>query len=95
MKPIKLKKPLKRGDKEISEVTIREPKGGELRGVSLGDFSELNVDVILKVLPRVSSPAITEQEGESLHLMDLMSIGFAMMGTNDGDTSGNGTTPKP
>ena len=95
MKPITLKNPIKRGDKEINKVTIREPKGGELRGVSLGDFSELNVDVILKVLPRVSTPALTEQEGEGLRLMDLVSIGFAMMGTNDDDTLGNGTTPKP
>jgi len=93
MNPITLKNPIKRGEKEISEVTIREPKGGELRGISLAEFSELNVDVVLKILPRVSTPSLTEQEGDTLCALDLVAIGAAMLGAKQ-DKAGNGTTQK-
>lgn len=94
MKKITLKTPIVRGDEEITEITVREPQGGELRGVALSDFATLDTGAVLKILPRVTQPALTEAEGESMGVYDLVMIGTAMMGLNE-DKAGNGTTPKP
>ena len=94
MKPVTLKTPIKRGDKKIEDVIIRQPKGGELRGVSLAEFAELKTDVILTIIPRVSTPSITELEAAGLTAMDLMAIGAAMLGANE-EKAGNDTIPKP
>lgn len=40
---IELDQPIKRGDTEITSVTIRKPKSGELRGVRLQVLLEMDV----------------------------------------------------
>lgn len=98
MQTITLKTPLKRGEKEISSVQIREPKGGELRGISLSEMAEMKTDIVLTLLPRISTPSLTEEEGEQIGGLDLMKIGAAILGvspdTDNGSTTGNASSPK-
>ncbi|GGM30211.1 phage tail assembly protein [Pseudomonas asuensis] len=64
-----------RGQQQITELRLRKPKAGELRGVSLSDLLSLDVAAIIKVVPRISLPSITEAEARSMDPADLVQIG--------------------
>ena len=91
---ITLKKPIKRGKEEITSITVREPGAGDLRGVSLAAVSELDVSTLIKIAPRITTPAITDVEANAFCLTDLMKFGKVIVGMIN-ETSGNDTTPKP
>lgn len=76
---IKLEKPLKRGDNEVSEITLHKPNAGALRGVSLRECIDMNTDAIVRVIPRISDPKITEQEMQrDIEPSDLLQMGAAL-----------------
>lgn len=68
---ITLSKPIKRGDTEITMVTLHEPNAGSLRGISLSDVLGMKSDAIVTLVPRISEPKLTEQEMQRLGLRDL------------------------
>ena len=70
-----LDEPLQRGDTVITEIQLRKPKAGELRGVSLVDVANLDVMALQKVLPRITQPILTMQDVNNLDLADLMALG--------------------
>lgn len=72
---ITLDEPIQRGNTTITEVAIRKPKSGELRGVSLIDIGNINVVALQQVLPRITSPTLTAQEVGNLDPADLLQIG--------------------
>ena len=72
--------PLVRGSQTITHVTLRKPKSGELRGVSLSDLVSLDVSSLSKVLPRISSPTLTEQDVANLDPADLVMLGGIFVG---------------
>lgn len=79
--PIKLSRPIKRqSGVDITELTLREPSAGELRGLKVFDLLQADVDAVIKLLPRIASPTIIAQEAESLHLADLASIAGEVVG---------------
>lgn len=77
---IKLDRPLKRDDQVIEEVTVREPSSGELRGLSLADLLNLEVDALQILLPRVTTPTINKQEVAKLAPSDLVQLGARISG---------------
>lgn len=74
-KTITLDEPLKRGDTAITQVTLRKPNAGELRGVSLVELANLNVAALQLILPRITTPILTKQDVSSLDPADLMELG--------------------
>lgn len=75
---IKLETPLKRGETEVSQITLHKPKSGALRGVSLRECLDLNTDAICTVIPRISDPQITPQEMARIEPCDLLQMGAAL-----------------
>ncbi|MFZ6772298.1 phage tail assembly protein [Undibacterium sp. SXout7W] len=75
VKTIILDEPIRRGDKEITSITLRKPKSGELRGVSLVELGQLNVVALQQVLPRITNPILTAQDVANLDPADLVEIG--------------------
>lgn len=69
---VELEVPLPRGEKMIGKLRLRRPKSGELRGLSLGQLCQMNVDEIRKLLPRIST-ALTA-EGEELGQLTLNDV---------------------
>ena len=55
---VELDEPLTRGNTQITELTLRRPKSGALRGVSLMDLMNMNVSALQVVLPRISEPRL-------------------------------------
>jgi hypothetical protein len=72
---VQLDEPIQRGDTTITEIQLRKPKAGELRGVSLVDVANLDVIALQKVLPRITTPTLTTTEVNNLELADLMQLG--------------------
>ena len=72
---VTLEEPIQRGNSTITELQLRRPKAGELRGMTLVDVAHLDVLALQKLLPRITVPTLTMQEVGNLELSDLMTMG--------------------
>ena len=72
--------PLVRGKQTITEITLRKPSAGELRGTSLSDLVNLDVAALQKVLPRISTPTLTEMDVAAIDPADLVQLGGMFAG---------------
>ena len=70
-----LDEPIKRGDSLITELTVRKPKAGALRGVSLIDLANLSVSALQVVLPRITEPTLTAHDIANMDPADLLAVG--------------------
>ncbi|CAI0934432.1 Phage tail protein E [Serratia quinivorans] len=77
---VKLDTPVKRGDTTITTVTLIKPNTGTLRGVGLASLANSEVDALIKVLPRMTYPALTESEVTALDLPDLVALAGKVIG---------------
>ncbi len=77
---VTLEKPVKRGDQLIAEITLIKPNAGTLRGVSLAAVANSEVDALIKVLPRMTAPMLTEQEVAAMELPDLVALAGQVVG---------------
>ncbi|WP_377153649.1 phage tail assembly protein [Roseateles sp. UC29_93] len=71
---VTLDQPIKRGSQDISEVELRKPTAGELRGVSLFDLVRMDVGAAQTVLPRITVPPLTRPEIDGLDPADLFQL---------------------
>ncbi|TXE26939.1 phage tail assembly protein [Serratia ureilytica] len=74
VKSVTLDTPIKRGDMTIDTITLRKPDSGELRGVKLQALMETDVDSLIRVLPRITMPSLTQSEIQKLDPADLYSL---------------------
>jgi|SRR5690625_5154410 len=73
---VKLDEPLKRGEAVIKEIRLRRPRAGELRGLSLLNLAHLDVTELMRLLPRISDPTLTEQEVANMDTSDMTALGM-------------------
>ncbi|WP_010248698.1 phage tail assembly protein [Pantoea agglomerans] len=73
-KAVELDTPILRGKTEITSVTVRKPQSGALRGTRLQALMDMDVNAMMVVLPRVTSPALTAQEINEMDPADLLSL---------------------
>ena len=72
---VELETPIKREGEDVAKITLRKPAAGELRGLSLADLINMDVDSIIRVLPRISSPTVSEHEVRAMDPADLAACG--------------------
>ncbi|AOJ83744.1 phage tail protein [Burkholderia sp. MSMB617WGS] len=72
--------PIEREGQTITQVTLRKPAAGALRGTSLAALVNLDVDALRKVLPRISTPTLTEFDVASMDPADLVALGGIFAG---------------
>ena len=77
---VTLDTPIKRGNGFITEVTLRKPSAGELRGVSLAELLQMKVDALQTVLPRITQPMLHKHEMHALDPADLVNLGTVVVG---------------
>ena len=80
MKLITLQTPIQRGEQTISEITLRKPSAGELRGLSLVNLIQMEVTALTTVLPRITTPILTADDINRLDLADLLQLGSEVAG---------------
>ncbi|MDQ7987296.1 phage tail assembly protein [Pseudomonas sp. G34] len=73
---VELDTPIVRGETTITHITVRKPLSGELRGTSLAELANLDVNALRKVLPRITLPALTDVEVGRLEPADLLDLGM-------------------
>ncbi|MDK4198631.1 phage tail assembly protein [Pseudomonas sp. HR1] len=75
-----LDQPIVRGETTIEQITLRKPNAGELRGITLSDLLQLDVNAIVRVTPRISQPTLTEAELRGMDPADLVDVGGKIAG---------------
>ncbi len=70
-------KPTEVNGTKVTKIKIRAPKAGELRGLSLLSVSQVDLDTVLVLAPRISD--LTRSDMENLPAGDLMQIGFIIL----------------
>lgn len=73
-KTIILDTPIARGKEEITSVIVRKPQAGALRGTRLQALMDMDVNAMMTVLPRVTTPSLTAQEINEMDPADLVSL---------------------
>ncbi|MCG9011163.1 phage tail assembly protein [Laribacter hongkongensis] len=79
-KTIILDTPIKRGDTLIDSLTLRKPGAGELRGCAISDLARMDVATLMRVIPRISTPSLTEHEVSGMDLADLTELAGEVAG---------------
>lgn len=74
-KTVTLDQVIQRGDTTITEVQLRKPKAGEMRGLNMTDVVQMDVNALTKLLPRITTPMLTEVEIGNMDPADLMQLG--------------------
>ncbi|EGF93098.1 phage tail protein E family protein [Asticcacaulis biprosthecium C19] len=77
---VTLSTPIKRGDTSITELMLRKPKAGELRGLSLLQIQMCDVTTHIKLIPRIASPMVTEADIADLEADDLSEVMDGVVG---------------
>ena len=77
---VTLETPIKRGETVIDTITLIKPTAGTLRGVSLAALAGSDVDALIKVLPRMTIPALTETDITRMELPDMIAIAGKVVG---------------
>lgn len=77
---VSLQTPIPRKGGAITELTLRKPAAGELRGLSLVDLMKMDVNELTILLPRISQPTITADDVRKLDPADLVELGGAVVG---------------
>lgn len=72
--------PIRRGTTTIDRITLRKPNAGELRGVSLAELLQLDVNSLIKVVPRISTPSLTSIEVTAMDPADLVALSLKITG---------------
>lgn len=75
-----LDSPITRGDQRITQVELRKPDAGTLRGIKLVDLLQLDVVAIRTLLPRISTPVLTVSDIDGLDPVDLINLGTELLG---------------
>ena len=73
-KAVELDTPILRGKSEITSVTVRKPQSGALRGTRLQALLDMDVNALITVLPRITTPALTTAEINEMDPADLVSL---------------------
>ncbi|MFL7133171.1 phage tail assembly protein [Escherichia coli] len=73
-KTVKLDTPIMRGKTEITEIVLRKPQSGALRGTRLQAIMDMDVGAMMTVIPRISTPMLTAQEMAELDPADLTAM---------------------
>ncbi|MEQ5135856.1 phage tail assembly protein [Providencia alcalifaciens] len=76
---VKLDEPIKRGETELTEVVVRKPNTGALRGVRLQALMDMDVLSMSEVLPRITSPSLTKPEIMAMNPADLVLLSIEVV----------------
>lgn len=76
---VTLDAPVVRGKSEITEIVVRKPNSGALRGARLQALMDMDVDSMMLVLPRVTTPALTRTELMMLEPGDLLQLSLELV----------------
>ena len=70
--PVTLECPITRGATTITQLHLRKPKAGALRGINLAELLQLRAEAVMVLLPRITEPPLLKHEVENMEPVDLI-----------------------
>ena len=64
--------PITRGATTITQLHLRKPKAGALRGINLAELLQLRAEAVMVLLPRITEPPLLKHEVENMEPVDLI-----------------------
>ena len=77
---VSLLEPIERESGPVTDLTLRKPRAGEMRGLSLKDLMNADVGAVITLVPRIADPFITDHEAGMLSAEDIAEIGGTIVG---------------
>ncbi|MDY4279635.1 MAG: phage tail assembly protein [[Pasteurella] mairii] len=74
---VKLTQPIKRGDKEFTEITVTKPTIPALKGLKMLDVLQSDVNALTVLLPRVTQPMLHKNDFDSMEVSDFVELAGA------------------
>ena len=74
---VKLTQPIKRGDKEFTEITVTKPTIPALKGLKMLDVLQSDVNALTVLLPRVTQPMLHKNDFDSMEISDFVELAGA------------------
>ena len=69
---VTLEVPITRGATTITQLHLRKPKAGALRGINLAELLQLRAEAVMVLLPRITEPTLLKHEVENMEPVDLI-----------------------
>ena len=69
---VTLEFPITRGASTITQLHLRKPKAGALRGINLAELLMLRAESVMVLLPRITEPPLLKHEVENMEPVDLI-----------------------
>lgn len=63
---VTLSSPVEIDGAKVTEITLRKPGTGELRGLKLTDILQMDVSSMIRFLPRITTPPMSEAQVSAL-----------------------------
>lgn len=79
-KLVQLDNPIIRNGETINAIALRKPKTGEMRGLSMVDILNMDVNGMSILLPRISSPMLSKEEVQALEPEDFVQLASEVAG---------------
>lgn len=77
---VKLNQPIVRGDQVITEVTLRQPVGGDMRGLSIQQLNQSDYNAIRTLVPRIAMPMVLDSDFDAMPAADIGSFAGEIIG---------------
>lgn len=77
---VTLQRPIRRGDLVITEVMLREPLGGDLRGLNVQQLNQSDYNAIRTLVPRIAMPQILESDFDGMSAADVAAFAGEVLG---------------
>lgn len=77
---VKLSRPVKIDGKQVTQITLREPGTGEMRGLKLTELFQGSVNQLLLLIPRISTPHLTQDQIAAMPVRDAAALFGGVMG---------------
>ena len=69
---VTLECPIARVASTITQLHLRKPKAGALRGINLAELLQLRAEAVIVLLPRITEPPLLKHEVENMEPVDLI-----------------------
>lgn len=77
---VTLSEPIPREGGDITVLTLAKPNAGNMRGLKVPDIVNGDVNTIIALLPRITTPPIGAHEAEALEADDIGEVAGAIFG---------------
>ena len=77
---VTLTEPLRRGETELTEITILKPNVLTLKGLKMFEIMQIDVDTYIQLLPRITAPALTKNELQNMEAVDFTALCLETVG---------------